>query len=159
MFKLPAACPSPKRAAGRTSNVVTPCCFTTLNSADPRCASAGRSDKNGAPPKLIVTDLLVRWPVGQVGNHGFDKPVSVRELECPVGDRFLADRGKRGRRNLSPAQRSGSVCRVNLYRGRELQQLLEELMVEHCSEFVRTNLPIAQIRTTHVTSEKCVTGK
>jgi len=30
-------------------------------------------------------------------------------------------------------------------------------MVEHRREFVRTNFPVAQVRSTHVTGKKCVT--
>src|SRR5580700_1604811 len=133
-----------------------------------QCIELGRSEmrerraireKRGTTQIDRYRSVEVWRPVGQVCNHGFDKPVSVSKLERPVGGRFLADRGERRGRNLSPAQRSGAVCRVNFYLRRELQQLVEERMVEHCREFVRTNFPIAQIRSTNVTGKKCVSRK
>src|SRR5580692_13022595 len=101
----------------------------------------------------------VRWPVRQIGHHRFDKPVSVGKLECPVGGRFLTDRGEWGGRDLSPAERSGAVGRINFYFRRELQQLVEERMMKHRREIVRTSFLIAQIRSAHVAGKKGVSGK
>src|SRR5580704_14193359 len=100
-----------------------------------------------------------RRTVRQICHHRFDKPVSVSKLECPVGGRFLADRGEWCGRDLSPAKRSGTVGRVDLHFRRELQQLVEERMVKHRREFVRTDFSIAQIRSAYVAGKKGVSGK
>jgi hypothetical protein len=64
-------------------------------------------------------------PVGQVCHHGGDELFSISKLKSPVGSCFLADGGERRGRNLSPAQRSGTVRRIHFNLVREFQQLIE----------------------------------
>jgi hypothetical protein len=85
--------------------------------------------------------------------------VPIIQLQRPVGCGFLADCREGRRRDLSPAQGSGPVSRVNFDVWWKLQELTEERIVKHCGKFLRVKFPIAQVWSTHVTRKKWITGK